>query len=127
MKGCFQETPIDPHERQQQKRQPSKWVVLLALLPWLFLVGGGISMCVLYAPGEKIGTVGYCILAIMVTPLLAAGVLAIMLSWRRRYLDLDCTWCGRPFYTCDLPEILRTRLCPACGQTVPVEDLEDLE
>lgn len=127
MKACFQETPIDPHERQQHRQQPSKWVVLLALLPWLFLVGGGISMCVLYKPGEKIGTVGYWILAIMVAPLLATGVLAIALSWRRRYLDFDCTWCGRQFFSTDLPMILETRHCPGCGQTLPVEDLDGLE
>jgi hypothetical protein len=126
----LQETPIDRNEWRPRARQPKIWekgAALLVLLPWLLLIGGGISMCVLYQPGERIGTVGYVILAIMLVPLLAAllGTLVLCSWWR--YLDLDCTWCGRSFYATDLPTLLQTGRCPGCGQPVPGDDLQDLE
>jgi hypothetical protein len=127
----MQETLIDPHEREHRKPQLGKWTVLLALLvllPWLLLIGGGITMCVLYAPGERIGTAGYVILAIMILPWLVANAWAMILCWRwEQYLDLDCISCGRPFFSKDLPELRQNGCCPACGQAVSVEDLQDLE
>jgi len=113
--------PVDRNERRQRNHSRHQWVAVLALLPWLSLIGGGISMCVLYKPGERIGTVGYCILAVMLAPVL----ITIPLCLWRRYLDLDCMWCGRPFFSTDLPKLLQTGRCPGCGQTVPAEDLED--
>lgn len=98
------------------------WIILLALFPWLFLIGVGLSMCVLYRPGERIGTVGYVILIVMFVPLLVAALAAIVLNWWRPYLDLNCTWCGRAFYSTDRPQIMQTGLCPGCGQPVPDED-----
>jgi hypothetical protein len=83
-------------------------------------------MCVLYEPGERIGTVGYVILAIMLVPLSAFLLVLVVWSTWWRCLDLECTWCGRSFYSTDLKELLRTARCPGCGQLVPVEDLEDL-
>jgi DNA-directed RNA polymerase subunit RPC12/RpoP len=84
-------------------------------------------MSVLYKPGERIGTVGYVILAIMIVPLLVAMLAAIVLNSWRRYLELDCTWCGRSFYSTDMPAILATGRCPDCGHPVPGEDFQDLE
>lgn len=102
---------------------------VLVSLPWLFLIGGGISMCVLYGPGERIDAIGYVILAVMITPLLAFYMLAIIWSWWRPHpdLDVDCTWCGRSLFSHELPKLRQTRRCPGCGHTVPSEDLEDLE
>jgi hypothetical protein len=84
-------------------------------------------MCVLYAPGESIGLPGYVILAIMNVPWLAVSLSSAALTWWRPYLDLDCTWCGRSFYSIDRPTILQTGRCPDCGQLIPSDDLEDLE
>ena len=105
----------------------SPWVVVLALLPWITFVGGGMSMCVLYEPGERVDGLGYSILAFMVTPLLIWAIVVVGDNWRRPYLDVDCTWCGRSFYGPDLPAILQTHACPHCDRPVPSEDLDELK
>jgi hypothetical protein len=38
---------------------------LVVLSPFLILLAGGITMCCLYRPGERIGPVGYWIVSIM--------------------------------------------------------------
>jgi hypothetical protein len=111
-------------------RPPKTWKIcaaLLLLLPWPLLIAGGITMCVLYAPGERIDTVGYIILAIMLLPLFASLLITAVWSMWWTELDLDCTCCGRSFYSADLATLLETRRCPGCGQAIAVEDLEDLE
>lgn len=118
----FQETSIDRDERQRM-RWPDIWAVLLVSLPWLLLIGGGISMCVLYERGERIGPVGYTILAIMLVPQMV--VILVLLWWRDS--GFNCGRCGRPFSSRELPKIRQTGRCPGCGQTVPMEDLKDLE
>jgi hypothetical protein len=55
-------------------------ICALVLSPFVFLVGGGIAMCCLYKPGERIDALGYWILAIMVTPYLLMGL--SFLIWR---------------------------------------------
>jgi DNA-directed RNA polymerase subunit RPC12/RpoP len=97
---------------------------LLLSLPWLLLIGGGISMCVLYEPGEQIGTLGYTILTIMLFPQL---VLIGMLLWAGEESGFGCALCGRQFYSRELAKILLNGQCPGCGQSVPKADLEDGE
>jgi hypothetical protein len=41
---------------------------LLLLSPFILLVGGGIAMCFLYAPGERLDARGYWILAAILIP-----------------------------------------------------------
>jgi len=91
----------------------------------LVLIGGGVSMCVLYAPGERIGTVGYCILAVMFAAIFVVVSVPIVVYVWWRYLDLNCIECGRPFYAADLPQLRQSSRCPGCGQAISVEDLED--
>jgi hypothetical protein len=52
---------------------------VLVLTPFALLLGGGAAMCFLYAPGERLDTRGYWILAIMLAPyfLLVLLVLAL--------------------------------------------------
>ena len=84
-------------------------------------------MCVLYEPGERIDVVGYGILAFMFAALLVGLLLPIAVNIRKRYVDIDCTYCGRPLYSTDVPRIRQTGCCPGCGQAIPREDLEDVE
>ncbi len=121
---------MDRHDRQPPGRPPDKWaalLTLLALLPWLLVIGGGISMCLLYEPGERIDAIGYGILGFIFLALLVGLLVPIVASSWRRYLDIDCRWCGRPFYSSDRRRIRQTGCCPGCGRSVPREDLEDLE
>jgi hypothetical protein len=83
-------------------------------------------MCVLYEPGEPIGTAGYIILAVINVPWLAMSLVVAFLAWWRPYLDLDCAWCGRPFYSSDRAAIISTALCPECGQALSADDLQEL-
>lgn len=53
--------------------------VLLGFSPYLLLVGGGILMCCLYAPGERIDARGYWILAVMLVP--SFLMVALSLIW----------------------------------------------
>ena len=91
----------------------------------LVLIGGGISMCVLYEPGERIGTVGYCILALMFAAIFVVVSVPIVVYVWWRYLDLNCIGCGRPLYAADLPMLRETGRCPGCGHAISAEELED--
>jgi hypothetical protein len=102
-----EETAIDRNEWRSRKHAVRSWVGLLALLPWLLLIGGGVSMCVVYEPRERIGAVGYCILTVMVVPQLAVILLCL---WRR---DLDFT--ARP-----VAGRLRPRTCRGSRKRVAV-------
>jgi hypothetical protein len=46
-------------------------VVIAALCPYGVMLAGGVAMCCLYQPGERIGALGYWILSLM---LVAASV-----------------------------------------------------
>jgi hypothetical protein len=83
-------------------------------------------MCVLFEPGERIDTVGYGIFACMFAALLVGLLLPIAVNWRKRYLDIDCGWCGCPFYSSDLPRIRQSGCCPSCGRSVPPEGLVEV-
>ena len=68
--GC---RPCSPDSRSSLQRSPAIRIreILLAILlfsPFILLVGGGIAMCFLYAPGERLDARGYWILGIMVVP-----------------------------------------------------------
>jgi hypothetical protein len=123
----LQERPIDRNDGQPKTRRRDKWLVLLLLVTYLFPIGGGLILGVLYQRGEPIGTAGYVILAVMFLPLLATLLTGLALGKWQPSLDVDCTWCGREFYSTDLPTLLQTGRCPGCGQAVPADDLQDLE
>jgi hypothetical protein len=59
--------------------------VILVSSPFILLLGGGIAMCCLYKPGERIGSLGYWILAVMLTPYFL--MILLMLVWREREDD----------------------------------------
>lgn len=83
-------------------------------------------MCVLYEPGQPIGATGYCLLTVMLAPWLAVNLWGLIVGWRQaQVLDVDCPSCGQPFTAGDLPELRKGR-CPACGQTIPSDLLQDL-
>jgi hypothetical protein len=63
----------------------------------------------------------------MFAGLLVGLLLPIAVNMRKRYLDIDCTWCGRPFYSSDLASIRQTGCCRECGQPAPPEDFEYVE
>jgi hypothetical protein len=100
-------------------------LILVCLSPWWLPVIGGLSLCVLYEPGERLTSLGYGLLVATLAPLVIVNLVTAFLHWWRPYLDVNCTWCGRPFFANDLPTILQTERCPGCGQPVPREDFED--
>jgi hypothetical protein len=48
--------------------------------PFIFLLAGGIAMCCLYEPGERLDALGYWILSIMGVPYLL--MVLYLLIWR---------------------------------------------
>jgi hypothetical protein len=55
------------------------WKIICLLTPLGFLVCGGIAMCCLYKPGERIDALGYWIIAIMWTPSIISAL--VVLFW----------------------------------------------
>jgi len=53
--------------------------VIFLSSPFILLVGGGIAMCFLYAPGERLDARGYWILGIMLVPYFL--MMAVALLW----------------------------------------------
>lgn len=126
----MEETPVDRDDWQQRtlrQKNREKWAPLLLLLAWLLLNGLYISSCVVCKPDGQIVTVGRIILGLILGPFFGTLLAAVVWCSRRAYLDFDCPRCGRPFYSTDLPIMLRTGLCPECGQPIAREDLESLE
>jgi hypothetical protein len=83
-------------------------------------------LSVLYRPGQPIGAIGYCLLAVMLAPWLAVNVWGLVAGLRQdQELDVDCPSCGRSFTAGDLPELRKGR-CPACGQDIASDLLQDL-
>jgi hypothetical protein len=54
-------------------------LTILLFSPFILLVGGGIAMCFLDAPGERLDARGYWILGIMVVPYFL--MMAVALIW----------------------------------------------
>jgi hypothetical protein len=56
------------------------FAVICVIAAYVLLLGGGVTMCCLYAPGERIDARGYWILAIMLVPQLL--IVLRLLIWR---------------------------------------------